>query len=155
MSYRSLSADSLRKGKITHVDHNTTSQPNQLTITPNKVIQYISKAHSLYNQGQYQHALELCEACYELDACRTDNLLLLGAIHFQLRNYSESVFYNQQCIRVDGNFAEAYSNLGNALKELGDLNAAIQFYMKVCAWSQCHPYSHGLIYIIYSLGCEA
>lgn len=54
----------------------------------------------------------------------------MGAIHFQLRNYSESVFYNQQCIRVDPNFAEAYSNLGNALKELGDLKGATQFYSK-------------------------
>lgn len=35
-------------------------------------------------------------AAYEMDAFRTDNLLLLGAIHFQLRNFSESIFYNQQ-----------------------------------------------------------
>jgi hypothetical protein len=41
------------------------------------------------------------------------------------------VFYNQQCIRVDGNFAEAYGNLANALKELGDIHAAVQFYVKV------------------------
>ena len=89
-----------------------------------------AKAHSLYSKGHYLEALSVCEQVYELDAFRTDNLLLLGAIHFQLRNYSESVFYNQQCIRVDPNFAEAYSNLGNALKELGDVNAASQFYMK-------------------------
>jgi protein O-GlcNAc transferase len=31
---------------------------------------------------------------------------------------------------VDPNFAEGYSNLGNALKELGDLKAAVQFYLK-------------------------
>lgn len=37
----------------------------------------------------------------------------------------------QQCIRIDPNFAEAYSNLGNALKELGDVAGAIQFYLKV------------------------
>lgn len=37
----------------------------------------------------------------------------------------------QQCIRIDPNFAEAYSNLGNALKELGDVVGAIQFYLKV------------------------
>ena len=96
-----------------------------------KVTQIISRAHGLYNTGRYKEALEACEQAYETDAFRTDNLLLLGAIHFQLRNYSESIFYNQQCIRVDPNFAEGYSNLGNALKELGDLKAAIQFYLKV------------------------
>lgn len=91
----------------------------------------LSKAHEAYNKGHYLDALGHCEVLYELDAFRTDNLLLLGAIHFQLRNFSESIFYNQQCIRVDPGFAESYSNLGNALKELGDVAAAAQFYLKV------------------------
>lgn len=43
------------------------------------------------------------------------------------------VFVPQQCIRIDPNFAEAYSNLGNALKELGDVAGAVQFYLKVDA----------------------
>ena len=91
----------------------------------------LTKAHDSYNRGHYLEALSQSETLYELDAFRTDNLLLLGAIHFQLRNFSESIFYNQQCIRVDPSFAESYSNLGNALKELGDLAAAAQFYLKV------------------------
>ena len=91
----------------------------------------LERAHKLYNCGQYKEALASCEESYEIDAFRTDNLLLLGAIHFQLRNFSECIFYNQQCIRVDPTYAEAFSNLGNALKELGDIQAAIQFYMKV------------------------
>ena len=40
-----------------------------------------------------------------IDACRTDNLLLIGAAHFQLRHFSECIFYNQQAIRIDPNFA--------------------------------------------------
>jgi tetratricopeptide (TPR) repeat protein len=96
-----------------------------------RVPQILNKARALYNGGRYQEALEHCELAYEADAFRNDNLLLLGAIHFQLRNFSESIFYNQQCIRVDPNFAEAYSNLGNSLKELGDMKAATQFYLKV------------------------
>mmetsp|Transcript_12973 Transcript_12973/g.19544 ORF Transcript_12973/g.19544 Transcript_12973/m.19544 type:complete len:972 (-) Transcript_12973:253-3168(-) len=90
----------------------------------------LERAHRMYNAGQYKEALVSCEESYDIDAFRTDNLLLLGAIHFQLRNFSESIFYNQQCIRVDPSYAEAFSNLGNALKELGDIQAAIQFYMK-------------------------
>jgi len=95
-----------------------------------KVLQAIAKGHKLYNMGAYSEALECCEFAYENDAYRTDNLLLIGAVHFQLRNFSEAIFYNQQCIRVDANFAEGYSNLGNALKELGDVEAAVQFYLK-------------------------
>jgi protein O-GlcNAc transferase len=37
---------------------------------------------------------------------------------------------SQQCIRVDPTFAEAYSNLGNALKELGNLKEAVEYYIR-------------------------
>lgn len=90
----------------------------------------LAQAHQLYNDGDYQNGLNLCEQLYQLDAYRTDNLLLFGALHFQLRNFSESIFYNQQCIRIDPTFAEAYGNLGNSLKELNDIDGAIQFYLK-------------------------
>ncbi len=103
---------------------------NRQNIAETKVNMIVAKAFSLFNSGHYHDALTCCETAYDADAYRTDNLLLLGAIHFQLRNFSESIFYNQQSIRVDPNFAEGYSNLGNALKELGDINASIQFYLK-------------------------
>jgi protein O-GlcNAc transferase len=103
---------------------------SSLLIAPSQVNSLVTKAQGLYNSGSYTDCLTLCEKIYDLDTYRTDNLLLIGAVHFQLRNYSESVFYNQQCIRVDPHFAEAYSNLGNALKELGDLKGATQFYLK-------------------------
>lgn len=96
-----------------------------------KADQLIVKAYAFYSKGDYEESLKECNEIYDLDAFRTDNLLLLSSIQFQLRNFSEAVFYAQQCIRVDPNFAEAYSNLGNALKELGDLRAAVQFYNKV------------------------
>lgn len=110
-----------------------TLNTNTTSLQPGQVVLYINKAQALYNGGSYTECLQLCEKIYDLDTYRTDNLLLLGAVHFQLRNYSEAVFYNQQCIRVDPNFAEAYNNLGNALKELGDLKGATQFYLKVIA----------------------
>ncbi|CAM9171507.1 unnamed protein product, partial [Ectocarpus fasciculatus] len=90
----------------------------------------LPKAHALYSKGEYEDAIKVCDTIYDIDAFRTDNLLLLSSVQFQLRNFSEAVFFAQQCIRVDPNFAEAYSNLGNALKELGDLRAAVQFYNK-------------------------
>lgn len=90
----------------------------------------LPKAYALYSKGEYEEAIKMCDTIYDIDAFRTDNLLLLSSLQFQLRNFSESVFFAQQCIRVDPNFAEAYSNLGNALKELGDIRAAVQFYNK-------------------------
>jgi Tetratricopeptide repeat len=96
-----------------------------------RITSMLTEAHRAYNSGLYLEALGYCESLYEIDAFRTDNLLLLGAIHFQLRHFSESIFYNQQCLNVDPGFAESYSNLGNSLRELGDLKAAAQFYQKV------------------------
>uniref|UniRef100_M4BYK0 Probable UDP-N-acetylglucosamine--peptide N-acetylglucosaminyltransferase SPINDLY n=1 Tax=Hyaloperonospora arabidopsidis (strain Emoy2) TaxID=559515 RepID=M4BYK0_HYAAE len=87
-------------------------------------------AQQQYAAGYYQDALRICEELYESDTHRLDTLLLLGALHFQLGNISESMFYNQQCILVAPDFAEAYGNLGNALKELGDLTSAVQFYLR-------------------------
>jgi protein O-GlcNAc transferase len=84
----------------------------------------------LYCAGNYLGSLETCEGVYESVACRSDNLLLLSAIHFQLKNFPEAIFFSQQAIRIDPNCAEAYSNMGNAVKELGDLDAAIQFYLQ-------------------------
>ena len=108
----------------------STSGKSTLGLSAMQVNDLLHKAQLLYNSGAYTEALSCCEKVYESDAHRTENLLLLGAIHFQIRNFSESIFYNQQCIRVDANFAEAYSNLGNALKELGDLKGATKFYLK-------------------------
>ncbi|CAK4200481.1 unnamed protein product [Aphanomyces euteiches] len=90
----------------------------------------LEAAHREYNHGKYKEGIAICEMLYEADAARTDNLLLLGALHFQLRNFSEAIFYNQQCIRIDPQFAEAFGNLGNALKEIGDSQGAIQFYLR-------------------------
>ena len=44
---------------------------------------------------RYKDAQALCESVYREGAYRTDNLLLLGAVHFQLKNFSECILYNQ------------------------------------------------------------
>lgn len=67
---------------------------------------------------------------------RSDNCLLLGAINFQLRNFSEAVFFNQQAIRIEPQMAEAHSNLANALRELGDVQGSMRFYLKAI---KCNP----------------
>ena len=115
------------------MEHGIVNIPVDISNT--RITTMLTEAHRAYNSGLYVEALDYCESLYEIDAFRTDNLLLLGAIHFQLRHYSESIFYNQQCLNVDPGFAESYSNLGNSLRELGDLKAAAQFYQKVQASS--------------------
>lgn len=45
----------------------------------------IAQAHAHYTAGRYKEAQAACEQVYLASAQRTDNLLLLGAIHFQVR----------------------------------------------------------------------
>jgi tetratricopeptide (TPR) repeat protein len=125
---RSLTSLSVPAGIILPTD--PVSTLNASLKNASKADSLLPKAYALYGKGEYEEAIKLCDLVYDIDAFRTDNLLLMSSIQFQLRNFSEAVFYAQQCIRVDPNFSEAYSNLGNALKELGDLRAAVQFYNK-------------------------
>jgi hypothetical protein len=74
----------------------------------------LEHAHNQYSAGEYQAALSTCESIYEQDATRTDALLLLGAVHYQLRQFNECVFYNQQvrkplCLQVEGRTVRRYS----------------------------------------------
>lgn len=41
-------------------------------------------SHQKYKAGNYKQALEHSNAVYERNPRRTDNLLLLGAIHYQV-----------------------------------------------------------------------
>ena len=59
---------------------------------------------------------------------RTDCLLLLGAVHFHLRNFERSIQCNDVAILLDPSIVEAHANLGNALQQLGHLEMAAIYY---------------------------
>lgn len=59
---------------------------------------------------------------------RTDVLLLIGAIYYQLSNYEQCIAFNDRCILLDPQMAEAHANLANALQQLGNFDMAIIYY---------------------------
>lgn len=59
---------------------------------------------------------------------RADVLLLMGAIHYQLKNYEQCIAFNDRCILTDPSMAEAHANLANALQQLGNMDMAIVYY---------------------------
>ncbi|KAJ4762338.1 UDP-N-acetylglucosamine--peptide N-acetylglucosaminyltransferase 110 kDa subunit [Rhynchospora pubera] len=89
----------------------------------------LSHAHQNYKAGKYTQALEDSIAIYDKNPCRTDNLLLLGAIYYQLRNYDMCIAKNEEAIAIDPRFAECYGNMANAWKEKGDIERAIRYYL--------------------------
>ncbi|XP_044966243.1 probable UDP-N-acetylglucosamine--peptide N-acetylglucosaminyltransferase SEC [Hordeum vulgare subsp. vulgare] len=90
---------------------------------------HLALAHQSYKSGKYSQALEHGNAVYEKNPRRTDNLLLLGAIYFQLRDYDLCIAKNEEALAIDPQFAECYGNMANAWKEKGDIDLAIRYYL--------------------------
>ena len=59
---------------------------------------------------------------------RTDILLLIGAIYYQLGNYKQCIAFNDRCIMLDPHMAEAHANLANALQQLSNFDMAMIYY---------------------------
>jgi tetratricopeptide (TPR) repeat protein len=59
---------------------------------------------------------------------RTDVLLLIGAIYYQLGSYEQCIAFNDRCILLDPHMAEAHANLANALQQIGNWDMAIIYY---------------------------
>ncbi|KAF2287501.1 hypothetical protein GH714_000959 [Hevea brasiliensis] len=89
----------------------------------------LSLAHQMYKAGNYKQALEHSNTVYERSPMRTDNLLLLGAIYYQLHDYDMCIAKNEEALRLEPRFAECYGNMANAWKEKGDIDLAIRYYL--------------------------
>lgn len=79
----------------------------------------------------------LCQCCvtcdpsvqvYLVNANKTDVLLLIGAIYYQMGNYEQCIAFNDRCILLDPHMAEAHANLANALQQLGNFDMAVIYY---------------------------
>ncbi|KAH9562585.1 hypothetical protein CY35_05G079500 [Sphagnum magellanicum] len=88
----------------------------------------LGAAHQEYKSGNYKQALQHCTLVHEKSPQRTDALLLLGAIYYQLRDFDMCIVKNEEAIRIEPQFAECYGNMANALKEKGNIDLAIQYY---------------------------
>ncbi|GJM85031.1 hypothetical protein PR202_ga00759 [Eleusine coracana subsp. coracana] len=90
---------------------------------------HMALAHQYYRSGKYREALEHGNIVYEKNPRRTDNLLLLGAIYYQLRSYDMCIAKNEEALAIDPHFAECYGNMANAWKEKGDIDLATRYYL--------------------------
>ncbi|PWA54968.1 Tetratricopeptide-like helical [Artemisia annua] len=89
----------------------------------------MSLAHQKYKSGDFRLALDHSQAVYDRNPSRTDNLLLMGAIYYQLHDFDMCIAKNEEALRIDRNFAECYGNMANAWKEKGNIDVAIRYYL--------------------------
>ncbi|XP_022929788.1 probable UDP-N-acetylglucosamine--peptide N-acetylglucosaminyltransferase SEC [Cucurbita moschata] len=90
---------------------------------------YLALAHKKYKNGDYKQALEHSTVVYERNSLRTDNLLLMGAIYYQLGDFDMCIAKNEEALRIEPRFAECYGNMANAWKEKGNIDLAIRYYL--------------------------
>ncbi|KAJ7978209.1 Tetratricopeptide repeat (TPR)-like superfamily protein [Quillaja saponaria] len=86
-------------------------------------------AHQMYKTGNYKLALQYGNTVYEKNPLRSDNLLLLGAIYYQLHDFDMCIAKNEEALQIDPHFAECYGNMANAWKEKGNIDLAIRYYL--------------------------
>ena len=49
----------------------------------------------------------------------------LGNVYFDLRRFDDAIRVHRQATQLNPNYAPAYNNLGNALREKGELSEAV------------------------------
>lgn len=67
----------------------------------------LQDAYSNYNGGRYEQTVALCTRCHALQPARTDCLLLLGAAHFQMKQFDDCMRVNRKALAIDPTFAGA------------------------------------------------
>ena len=62
---------------------------------------------------------------------------------------NDALVHYKEAIRIHPTFADAYSNMGNTLKEMGDLNGAMSCYMRAIQINPAFADAHSNLAAIY------
>lgn len=101
--------------------------------TTSPPLSQIEHAVALHKQGRIADAKTIYEALLKINAKNFNALHLLGVVAYQTQNNQLAVDLIGQAIEIDRNFPDAYSNRGNALKELRQLDASIASFDRAIA----------------------
>jgi len=104
---------------------------NQNNIIQNRPEEVIDQLVSLYNQGQITTVIKQAEVLTEQYPNSPVIWNILGASRAQIGMLNEAIDAYKKSVSLNPDFAEAYSNMGVALKNQGKLDEAIEAYEKV------------------------
>ena len=85
----------------------------------------LQNAIAFHQKGQLGQAEAIYRQLLGIDPANADALHLLGVITHQTSNHKSAVDLIGQAIEINPNVSIYYSNLGNALKELKQIDAAV------------------------------
>ena len=93
----------------------------------------LENAVALHQKGQLGQAEAIYRQLLGIDPTNADALHLLGVIAHQTGNYKSAVDMISHAIQINPHAVIYYSNFGNALQELKELDAAVASYDKAIA----------------------
>ena len=76
-------------------------------------------------------------------------LFLTFSFYFLAVQLNDALVHYKEAIRIHPTFADAYSNMGNTLKEMGDLNGAMSCYMRAIQINPAFADAHSNLAAIY------
>ena len=85
---------------------------------------------TFYNQSQYQKALTRASELLKQFPNDMNLYNIIGAANQGLANHKEAIDAYKKAISIKPDYADAYYNMGIALKEIGKLDEAITAYKK-------------------------
>ena len=85
---------------------------------------------TLYNQGKLKQALDAGEALEKQFPSTPYIPNLLGVVNAGLGRLEQAVANYEKALAIKPDYAEAYNNMGSALKDKGESDAAIESYKK-------------------------
>ena len=113
---------------------NRAQQPKKQVVQLDpKIVQIFQQGLSSHQRGQLLQAKAAYEQVLGKQPKHFDALHMLGVIAFQTKNLTLADELIGKAIEINPNVASAYSNRGNALKELKRLDDALANYDKAIA----------------------
>jgi len=95
------------------------------TVSNEQVLAQLEKGDQLFNQKQYQLALQHYTAAIKLDSKNDEAYFKRGLTQRRLNNLKAAIANYTTALKLNPQFADAYNNRGLVKRQLGDKQAAI------------------------------
>jgi predicted O-linked N-acetylglucosamine transferase (SPINDLY family) len=106
------------------------NKPKQNNTSQSLPQETVDQLVNLYNQGQFSTVVEQAQALTEQYPKAFIVWNILGASTAQIGKHDEAIEFYNKSISLKPDYAEAYGNMGNALKDQGKLEEAIEAFHK-------------------------
>jgi tetratricopeptide (TPR) repeat protein len=139
-----MDSDDMPESNAPAEDVNKSVKPNgqsrSATEHPTLTIdQALDVAIQQHMAGHLAQADAIYRQILQADPSHSVALNLRGKIAFQEKNYENSIELNTKAISINGEFADAHSDIGNALKSLGRLEEAVKSYITALSFQPEFP----------------